>query len=325
MVRREERFSVTTERPDLSSLTPIERDAVTGLPIRLDHQDKSRQQDRRPEVDRQPPLRRGRGRVRQFSIAGAAAAVLILGGAIFLIGHGGGNSNANPTLNGQTGAPVAGTSSLTGSDPVRTPPSSQAQLNSTLPPPSSRAELNSVVPVVSGRTTAPARSPGPAGRSTAGSAQTGPPRGNAVADAGFNGTYRAEYRITAATGTAVAEIGTTTRATLKVRTTCSANGSCSTVIAINGTPQKPETAAGVGKWTDKFSGQEKCREYYTGKLSGGSYPYQVQTTYQAGATTGSSITALSGTQTLTQLRKCPTQTNELYSRTASFTMTRTGP
>lgn len=317
MSRRDNGLEISASRPDPETLVPIERDVLTGKAIPLDHRDKQRHRDRTNRDPRQQPVAGShpaaipRPRLSAIAVAGTATAVVVIAGGIFLLSRHGGASTPSQAA---VGAPIPSPTSVATQlvSPAGATPGTIILTSAAANP---LAVSTSPVVTESG---APRGS-----RSTASSAPT-TASASTIDPAGFNGTYHGVYKYVDGTGTGALVIGTSTTATLKVRTSCSSRSVCSTVIVINGVKQSAITA-NRGSWSHTFEGTEACRDFYTRKLIGGSYRYRDAKTYRAAAGSGSPITTLTGTERYTQLTKCPQQAQALLTSVVQFKLTRTGP
>lgn len=332
MSRRDDGLEISDSPPDPRTMVPVERDVLTGKPVRLDHRDKQRDRDQqhdphharsRRHPDRPAKTDAGRpvavgSKFRILAAAGTAAAVVVIAGGVFLLTRPSSDA-ADPSPAAAAAPPRATVATSLSSDRLAT--SVRTEVATTVPA-AVLISPSGVVPSPRGAIS----SPHTAASSASGATSSKPTKiSPAGADpAGFNGTYRATYKVVAGTGTAEPDIGKTVTATLKVRTTCTDSSTCSTVIAINGKPQAAVSPVN-GTWTDRYEKDDTCHDYYTGEATGGSYHFRVVTTYRAGATSGSRISTLTGTERLVQLTKCPAQPNAILTRTLAFTLTRTGP
>lgn len=139
---------------------------------------------------------------------------------------------------------------------------------------------------------------------------------------GLDGTYRIKYRVTAGTGTGTTIVGLTGEFTWVAHRSCTADG-CRT--SLEGVPA-PRTPGDAAAWAaQEWSGPIKCRDNITKKLIGGSYPQREVTTFVMTAKDGTIVTAGTGTQSIRQLAKCPTQAQPLASYSLIMTFRRTGP
>lgn len=336
MSHRDDGLEISTSRPDPQSVVPLERDVLTGTTIRLDHRDKQRHRDRqqqrrsRTHVDRnvpQPaaaaPVAFGHRTFGALAAAGTAVAVIAVAGGVFLLTRPSNDTTAPAAADGAVATSMV---LPTSSSPQRLPASGTA----------GSAAVPTAKPVDPAAATSPIGGPqSVAGRSAAtGSvtrvATSSAPRGGPSTRtppalpsvAGFNGTYRGVYKVTAGTGTGAFIIGRSTTTTVKIRTTCSSPTKCTTRLNDS---RRTVNRTGPGGWTDVADGTIECRDFYTNKLTVGSYPFHVVTTYRATASAGGRYITVTGTERFNQLAKCPGQEQDLASSVATFTLTRTGP